>query len=66
MTGSTREHHSTTRPRVLSVRVWPIDLQAEKIRIKLMPHQETKGGGRHEHIVPGYNREGISWMVDRS
>jgi hypothetical protein len=50
---------------ILTIRVWLIGLQPAKIGIKLMPNRDIKGGGRHEHIVPGNNRERVSWVVDR-
>ncbi len=51
---------------ILTIRLWLIDLQPEKIGIKLMPKEKLTGGGSHEHIVPGYNRERVSWMVHRA
>ena len=51
---------------ILTVRLWLIGLQPARIRIKLMPNRGITGGGRYEHIVPGNNRERVSWVVDRS
>jgi len=51
---------------ILTIRVWLIGLQPTKIGIKLMPNRDITGGSRHEHIVPGNNRERVSWLVDRS
>ena len=51
---------------ILTIRLWLTGLQPAKIGIKLMPNRDVKGGGSHEHIVPGYNRERVSWMVHRA
>jgi len=51
---------------ILTIRLWLIGLQPARIGIKLMPNRGITGGGRYEHIVPGNNRERVSWVVDRS
>ena len=51
---------------ILTIRLWLIGLQPARIGITLMPNRDLKGGGRYEHIVPGNNRERVSWVVDRS
>ena len=51
---------------ILTIRLWLIGSQPGRVRNKLMPNREITKGGRHEHIVLGNNREGVSWVVDRS
>ncbi len=51
---------------ILTIQVWLIGLQPAKIGIKLIPNRDITGGGRYEHIVPGNNRERVSWLVHRS
>jgi len=51
---------------ILTIRLWLIGLQPARIGIKLMPNRGIRGGGRYEHIVPGNNRERVSWVVHRS
>jgi cytochrome c-type biogenesis protein CcmE len=51
---------------IFTIRVCLIGLQPTKIGIKLMPNRDITGGSRHEHIVPGNNRERVGWLVDRS